>query len=353
MRCQHRACGRLIVQHGDVNVKGARRVVAHVGAGAVVGGALIAALIAVTVVGTHRSRIVPVEAAVSAPPEPFDIPWVDRPAPPPPHVAPVTAPPPPSDARRCRAEDVTIGDAGGNGATGTLFTSFAFTNVSSTTCSLVGFPAVSVSAPGRRPIAATPATGFPAENTGGNVAPGESARVSLVTERDCDARYATTNTYPTVIYNTVTFELAASVKRHTTRLDVLCGLATTAFSVPQAPPAPAVEAAAALTAAIQLPPSAHPGERLTYVVALSNPTGAPILLDPCPAYIQWLTGTEPATKTANGLNCDTVHAIEPRSTMRFQIKLKIPAQAPPGDPQLHWSLEMATGALATGYLHLQ
>ena len=304
----------------------------------VVGAVLIAVFAAsvwlVTHVGSRPSPVVPA-AGPSAPAPQADVPWVARPRTMQRPVLP-TVPPPPADARPCRSSDLRVDRAGSNGATGTTLTGFEFVNTSSTTCALTGYPSVVATLARHQPVAARQETFFASQNAGGNIAPGEGAYSTLFTARDCDARYSVPGKFPELVYDHAIFRLLGGDKEVAVRLDVLCGLGTSTFSVRQALPPPLPEQTLAVQ--VQLSSTAHPGETLRYVVALTNPSDAPISLDPCPDYIESAGDFPDAVKSGYQLNCDGVHEIGAHGTVRYAMELDIPMTAPPGRARIYWSI---------------
>src|SRR5215467_9352237 len=132
----------------------------------------------------------------------------------------------------CTSEQVRVSADGSNGATGHDFAYFLFRNVSAKPCILRGFPLVVASEPGKPDVTASPSTWFIRQERPGSMPPGGVAMLSIETDRDCPARYATPNTFPTQIYHTVTVAIPGGgsvvIKGE---FDVLCGLLTGRFAV--------------------------------------------------------------------------------------------------------------------------
>jgi len=132
----------------------------------------------------------------------------------------------------CTAEQVRVSADGGQGATGHNFAYYVFRNVSAKQCILRGFPSVVASAPGKRDVTASHSTWFIRQERSGSMPPGGETMLSIETDRDCPARYAVPNTFPTLIYHTVTVTIPGGgsvvIKG---KFDVLCGLLTGRFAV--------------------------------------------------------------------------------------------------------------------------
>ena len=155
-----------------------------------------------------------------------------------------------------------------------------------------------------------------------------------------------------------------------------CYDASTATSVSTGPvrpwptPLPMLTAPpASLAARIDLPAVAIAGQKLRYVLTLTNLTTEIVTLDPCPSYLEWLGGHPLPTpsppqdwpsskpwapirlygglaKEAHLLNCDGVSAIEPRASIAFEMRIALPADAIGADT-LRWSFAMSSTPTAS------
>src|SRR6266536_1667828 len=127
--------------------------------------------------------------------------WVDRPAPP--YVEPTPTPTPlPTDARPCRASDLTASPGDVGAAAGTTNIRIDFTNHADTACVLLGYPRVAgVSSDG----AVTPLDAAHGSIIGdapwpaANIEPGETAAVNISGADGCDAaQRGQQQVYPTL-----------------------------------------------------------------------------------------------------------------------------------------------------------
>jgi hypothetical protein len=88
---------------------------------------------------------------------------------------------------------------------------------------------------------------------------------------------------------------------------------------------------AALTVTVSGPTTAHPGQRLEYLVRLGNPTAKDVRLEPCPAYYVELFSMGDATNQAVNqgqlyrLNCRPVDHLAPRRAVSFRMVAQVPA----------------------------
>jgi uncharacterized protein DUF4232 len=282
------------------------------------------------------------------------VPWVDRPGtmfvP-----SPIPTRPPKTDARPCTAADIRVRPDGGNGGGGHQYSTFAFRNISSSSCLLKGFPRVVASEPGRQDVVASDGGFFVGHfEVTADMAPGQVTYLSIETETDCTARYTTPNTWPTLIYHTVTVDIpgGGDVQLHFagTSLDVLCGLFTGRFDGPHPATRYTSSPIAHATAALELPSTVRAGTMLDYVVHLTNPTSRTMTLDPCPAYTQ---GVGSAGKEILALNCDVVRRWLPHQTVRYAMQIPVPATTPTGPAEVHWNSADVLSADATGTVEVR
>ncbi len=107
------------------------------------------------------------------------------------------------------------------------------------------------------------------------------------------------------------------------------------------PPTPAL---VALKAAAILPATIALGRPLTFEIALTNPTPAPVALDPCPAYVQEFVqagdSRHPAVNTGTlyRLNCVPRPTIEPGETVRFVMNAELPGYVRAGELYVAWRI---------------
>jgi hypothetical protein len=165
---------------------------------------------------------------------------------------------------------------------------------------------------------------------------GVTTQLNLETERDCEARDKNPHSWPTSIYHSVTVSIpgGGDVVLHGT-FDLECGLYVGQFGVPSPDPVYPTPPLAGATFKLELPASAQAGGQLEYVVDIVNPTDAEMALDPCPSYLQGLGG---AGKTPLRLNCDVVHGVGAGQTVRFSMRIPVPADTPTGPTTVCWSV---------------
>lgn len=274
------------------------------------------------------------------------VPWVDDPAQPyqaPPAPTPTADARPTGHARACTAADVAVRVEHRNGATGQTEYPLTFRNTSTSTCVLSGYPHVVASEPGRPSVSATAGSFFDFGSTA-NMAPGQVTGLGVETDTECAARPGGANPGPPYHRLTVTLPGGGTVSvNEPDGFDVACGLKVTHFFVDlPSDPAPAHDPLSDLTVGLQLPASVRAGGTLVYVAELTNPTEQPVSLDRWPSYVETTTGPVPA-EAAYQLNCGPVGVIPARGTVRFAMRLTIPATAPAGPLTLRWELAIVPG----------
>jgi hypothetical protein len=85
------------------------------------------------------------------------------------------------------------------------------------------------------------------------------------------------------------------------------------------------------------PLHARRGELLRYSVAISNEGRRTVRFDRCPLIEELLA---PAGKPeAHLLNCADAHPLSPGAAERFEMRVRVPANAPPGPNGLFWELD--------------
>jgi hypothetical protein len=276
------------------------------------------------------------------------VPWIADPAPPyqPPPAPKV--PPPAADARACTAADVSVSWGRGNGAGGHTLQSVRFRNTSDSTCVLKGYPQITASEPGHPDVEAQDGSFFPS-GPAADMAPGQDTLLGLETVSYCAAANppAGGGDHATLYHHvaiqipgggTVTLSNPPETERG--GFDLTCGLHLGKFTGPEPKPSPQPpDPLADLRASLQAPQTVQAGVTLVYIVALSNPTAAPTSLSHCPGYVEWMdSGRAVVTKELYALNCTPVGAIAAHSTVRFAMRLAVPASTPAGAATIHWGL---------------
>ena len=274
------------------------------------------------------------------------VPWVDRPAPhytPPPWVAPPadTASAAPCRTRQLRVTSSQVGAAAGSGVQ-----RFAFTNVSSATCMLGGFPTVTGElASGRRRALriARPAGGtFTGKVVPADIPPGKQGRLDLTFSDACP-------TGRRVFARNVAFVLPGGGSVETGyRIWRTChGMAMSQLGRHAPEPVPphrkpgtpdTLRVGLSLTSMTRI----RSGSTLRYVVTLSNSRGTPVSLRRCPSYTEGLAATPVKGRNASVersflLNCESIRVIGPHRQVRYAMELAI-RPALPSLAKVYWHL---------------
>jgi hypothetical protein len=334
------------IVHDGVRRRRRRRTIATGAAAAAAVGATIAAATALPAAFDAGST----SPTPMGPSGQYDVAWVDQPAPKMWSPTPVQPPPPSMDAPRCLADQLKVARIEGNGAGGLTFHIIVLRNISEAPCLLVGPPAaVTARSPGKPDVVATQGLHLDSSGVGGDLPPGELGYLTIETDRDCPARYATANSFPTDNYSSLSVRLPSGTTLDTPlALDVECGLKAGGLGVDQPPATEPVDPRTDLRPTIASPDSVRAGQTLTYVVTLTNPTGSTISLSHCPGYVEWM-GTDAAgvAKESLGLNCSTIEEIAAGASVRYEMRIAVPADAHPGPLTLRWMLQAAAAPQAT------
>jgi len=105
-----------------------------------------------------------------------------------------------------------------------------------------------------------------------------------------------------------------------------------------------------LQAAVTLPQGVYGGRLLSYVVTLTNPTRTPVALTPCPGYTEFLTLVEGMKvhlfARAYQLNCRSVQRLAGGASVRFAMRLEIPAVSQATPAKFGWGLDVGDNEFA-------
>ena len=256
------------------------------------------------------------------------MPWVDNPAPnytPPPWAAPPadTASAAPCRARQLQVTSVQLGAAAGSGVQ-----RFAFTNVSSATCLLGGFPTVTgeLASGRRRALRITrPAGGtFTGKVVPADIPPGKQGSLDLTFSDACP-------TGRRMLASNVAFVLpeGGSVDTRYRVWRTCHGLAMSQLGrhapepVPTHPK-PGTPDTLRVGLSVTNMTRIRSGSTLHYVVTLTNPHATPVNLRRCPSYTEGIAAERTASvQRSFVLNCESIHVIGPHRQVRYAMELAI------------------------------
>lgn len=278
-------------------------------------------------------------AGWTAPPAPAvvaRVPFADLPLP---SVLPrrFTLPPPPVVSPTCRPESLAVEVSDGQGAGGHSIRVVRFTNTSADTCSLTGRPRLTATLAGE-PVAEawTGDTFYFDPYAPRDLLPGDRAVLAVETSHTCDAALAPGR--PRKPADGVVFHLETGDVAVPLGLNVICGFGVTKFGSTEGPElqVPDIER---LQVQAWFPPTARAGERLPFVVLLTNPSSTPVSLAPCPGYRVNFAGPGIFAFAAPkfGLNCDSIESIAPGQTVAYDISVPVPTRVA-GRVTVAWSL---------------
>lgn len=260
-------------------------------------------------------------------------------------------------AQACLATQLDAGDAGWEGATGSLAGGFLVRNMSNERCRLEGRPAIRIVDAAGRPLDVTVVAAPSPSPRPIVLGPHQSAPV--LHEEPSGGLASETLQW----FNWCGFAPKEPLKLTVTlpeggvlHVPIIFGSGTPRCDEPTAPsllsvasfeetpgPSPTeppAVAAQSLKLSLVVPEQAVAGQTLDYFAILTNETADTIALDPCPAY-------EERVNTSGGpvvgdyiLACATVPVIAPGASVRFAMELDLPATLPPDDrAALVWGLD--------------
>lgn len=223
-----------------------------------------------------------------------------------------------------------------------------FRNVGNSSCLLSGYPDVTATDPGRPDVAGTHGSFFDYGHAADMPARTGTTLLGLESDTYCGARPGGGGGGETYRHFTVTLRGGGAVSLTVPGqgLDLTCGLHVTKFFDPNYPEPQPILPFAPLRATLVLPRAATAGQTLVYEVDLHNPTNSAVGLKPCPAYVEALIGPTPV-KQSYALNCTPVATIAAGQTVRFAMKLPIPADTPAGQLRIEWALILSVATSGT------
>ena len=276
------------------------------------------------------------------------VPWLN--ATPTPEPSPTAAVIPPG-TRPCITADLKTSVDAGAGATGETITGVVrATNISAVSCTLDGPPS-SIQISGARPLSSRfRAVNAPAPGTDSFTAPGPAL---LEPGGEADAWILWGNwcgaTRDTVAIDVTLPDGGSVVRLAIGHVYPGCNdsktessLSAWRFALPQPPPPNQTVVSGHVT--IVAPPTATPGEVLTFTVTLTNVGATAAPLDPCPAYSETLVvngaALKPPAYQTYVLNCAALGpSIAPGASVLLQMRYAIPSDVAPGPVELLWGMD--------------
>lgn len=244
------------------------------------------------------------------------VPWLALPPPSAPSAG--TTPTAVPTATDCQGPDLAFTRMERDGAAGTLYNVFLVRNVSSSTCTLAGSPAISVS--GTKGGDLEHDSGIVDGVTPATIGPGDTARVALATSLNCPG--ATTD----YINVELVLEAGYPIATHQSLQSTCPVRVSDWFTDGLAAPKPYSGLSASIEGA---PLDPAPGGTLDHTVVLTNAGQQDITLpNPCPAYREFISdGTQANTVDVSyGINCAGWNGVIPAGgSVRLQMQLQIPS----------------------------
>ena len=280
-----------------------------------------------------------------------EVAWVDRPAPP--YVVPTPTPTVyPTDARPCLATNLTAAPGAIGAAGGTTNIRIEFTNRADNACVLLGYPTsvAGISEDGAAHALNVGRGSIIGEQPwpAANIAPGQTAALNISSSDACDAIQRDEHrVYPAL---RIGLPSAGPIDVASHGFDTVCGVWASQFGVPAYAEQPNEPRPSPLTARLNVPTTADPGENVAYSVTLHNRTDQPYALTPCPAYEEYLgVAVRRATFVHENfyLNCDTVQQIPAGGAVTYQMRLQLPGDlGGTGPAKFGWQIQGGVGPAA-------
>lgn len=176
-----------------------------------------------------------------------------------------------------------------------------------------------------------------------NISPGQTAALNISSSDACDAiQRGERRVYPTL---RITLPSGDAVDVASNGFDTVCGVSVSQFGVPAYAQPPDEPPPSPLTAQLDAPASARPGEDLDYTITLTNTGDTTYSLSPCPAYEEYVVAAhdDGSIHPNYYLNCDTVSAIPPGAAVTYEMRLQLPADIAPGSAKFGWFLQGEVG----------
>jgi len=255
------------------------------------------------------------------------VPWVNRPAP----AFHWPAPPrrPPHDARACRARDLLASPGRTGVGLGNVNFRVELKVRAKTPCLLDGYPElVGITADGDT-VRLHPNHGSyfgdpgPAANTGH----GDLAAVNISSTDVCGH----VDTPAVVGYRIGLPHDGGWVSVRSKGFRLMChALSVSRFGVPADDLARDDDFVSPLSERIDAPDTMRSGTTLDFTVTIRNRSNRAYSLRPCPGYEAYLYASNQRADAQYQLNCDTVTSIPARGSVRYAMRLALPASMRPG-----------------------
>ena len=129
-----------------------------------------------------------------------------------------------------------------------------------------------------------------------------------------------------------------------------CGMSATPLFVGKPQPTYPANPLVGLVPYLRLPATIKAGSTLHFEVDLSNPGDRPVVLSPCPVYLEH---SDIPTKLLYRLDCRTVRSIPAHGQVRYEMEMAIPDAAPLGPAEVFWGLVGASTTTAQGQVLVQ
>jgi len=250
---------------------------------------------------------------------------------------PVTAP-------LCRAGQLRVSQARAGAAAGNEVEPLLFTNVGSLPCLLRGYPAVSAETSTGPRQALHPHRGtFFGRLVPSDLPSGGHTFLDFGTGSGCEG-----GSKPVVRYRRLAFTLPQGgvVRAGKVSITKQCGLSISDFGLPERYARPGPGTPGILHAVVRARNPRAGTTELRYTVALRNPTGRAVRLQPCPGYTEGVYAPGLAVHRSFALDCAAVHVVPAHGRVVYAMRLALPRGLVAGAVKLAWNLDTANGPFA-------
>ncbi|BEP16327.1 hypothetical protein acdb102_46380 [Acidothermaceae bacterium B102] len=279
----------------------------------------------------------PQPSATSAPG--WDVAWADLPGS---HYEPTALPSPPltTSAPACTAAQLAPAGLFHPGDTEDSGSIVRLRNVSSTPCLLSGPVRAVLHADGERPMNLSSHTPAWSDRTSFDMRPGEWTLVWFSASSGCGTSTKARSDYTSA---DIAIPGGGVVTVRGLQLTHYCGGPSVgAFYRIHPDPVYVPAPLAGATFTVEAPKTVTAGTSFDFVVAIGNPTTHAITMAPCPSYMDFLSPF--VDKTFHELNCHGRTTLSAGQTLRFQMRLAVPAAETDGPEKLVWLPDSTYGS---------
>ena len=225
-----------------------------------------------------------------------------------------------------------------------------FRNTGPAACTPTGTPRVVAASPGQPTVIAT-AGRMPSYGERSDVAAGGTVFEQVDVPEFCPADPGRSDRGDAV-YHSLAISILGGITKKVGGLSLSFpgGMSATPLFVGKPQPTYPANPLVGLVPYLRLPATIKAGSTLHFEVDLSNPGDRPVVLSPCPVYLEH---SDIPTKLLYRLDCRTVRSIPAHGQVRYEMEMAIPDAAPLGPAEVFWGLVGASTTTAQGQVLVQ